>query len=62
VSGIAAKILAIKYGIHVGEKEIAYQSKPSRIVYDVLDEYISNPKMKFETIYKKIIEKLKTDF
>lgn len=62
VRGITAKILAIKYGIDVGEKEIAHQAKPSRIVFDVLDEYINDPKMNFETIYIKIIEKLKINF
>lgn len=62
VRGITAKIVAINDGKEIGENEIAHQPKSSRIVFDVLDEYINNPKMNFETIYIKIIEKLKHTF
>lgn len=62
VRGITAKIISVNYGKEIGEVEIASQPKKSRIVYEVLDEYIKNPNMKFETIYIKIMENLKTNF
>lgn len=62
VRGITAKILELNYGPEVGEYEINIQPEKSKIVYDYLDKYIGNDKMKFERAYREIIEELKKTY
>ncbi|WP_452225005.1 hypothetical protein [Lacinutrix chionoecetis] len=62
VRGITAKILKENYGIKVGKEEIENQPEKSRIVFDYLSKYESNPAMDFETAYQEIIRNLKASY
>tara|TARA_B100000378_G_scaffold276363_1_gene274143 strand:- start:6757 stop:7785 length:1029 start_codon:yes stop_codon:yes gene_type:complete len=62
VRAITAKIIQINYGEKEGEFEISRQPKKSRLVYNYLDNYISNEKMTFDIVYKEIMNKLEKSY
>ena len=43
-------------------RQFDHQPKKSKIVYDYLDKYVNNKKIKFEQAYKEIMEELKKEY